>query len=72
MKHYVNNNQETNRVNVSANVDERTRMELYVSPFGAAAEVIIHHFCSLLFVLDTIVPPPFSFLAFFLISPFCS
>jgi len=28
-KHYVNNNQETNRTTMSANVDERTRFEMY-------------------------------------------
>merc|ERR1711907_357764 len=28
-KHYVNNNQETNRGSVSENVDERTRFEMY-------------------------------------------
>eukprot|EP00937_MAST-01D_sp_MAST-1D-sp2_P002356 g2356.t1 len=36
-KHYVNNNQETNRRGVSANVDERTEFEIYYPPFEAAA-----------------------------------
>ena len=29
-KHYIMNNQETNRHGVSADVDERTRMEMYI------------------------------------------
>ena len=37
-KHYVNNNQETNRNSVSANVDERTRFEMYYPPFVGAIE----------------------------------
>ena len=36
-KHYVNNNQETNRGSVSENVDERTQFEIYYPPFEAAA-----------------------------------
>jgi len=35
-KHYVNNNQEMNRENVSAWVDERTEMEIYIPPFEGA------------------------------------
>ena len=35
-KHFVNNNQETNRKGVSANVDERTEFEIYYPPFEAA------------------------------------
>eukprot|EP00944_MAST-04C_sp_MAST-4C-sp1_P011241 g11241.t1 len=37
-KHYVNNNQETNRHFVSENVDERTRFEMYYPPFVGAIE----------------------------------
>ena len=37
-KHYVNNNQETNRHFVSENVDERTRFEMYYPPFKGAIE----------------------------------
>jgi len=37
-KHYIHNNQEANRGSVSANVDERTRMEIYMPPFAAASE----------------------------------
>ena len=32
-KHWIENNQETDRDTVSANVDERTRHELYYQPF---------------------------------------
>jgi len=35
-KHWVNNNQETNRDSVSENVDERTRFEMYYPPFEGA------------------------------------
>lgn len=37
-KHFVNNEIETKRMRVSANVDERVRFELYYPPFQAAAE----------------------------------
>ena len=37
-KHYVNNNQETNRGAVSENVDERTRFEIYYPPFEGAVK----------------------------------
>ena len=37
-KHYVNNEQETDRTTVSANLDERTAWELYYQPFMAAVE----------------------------------
>ena len=37
-KHYVNNNQETNRGDVSENVDERTQFEIYYPPFEAASD----------------------------------
>ena len=37
MKHYVNNNQETNRNTVLEIVDERTRYEMYYPPFEGAA-----------------------------------
>ena len=32
-KHWVNNNQETDRHYISENVDERTQFELYYPPF---------------------------------------
>jgi len=35
-KHYINNNQEQDRNTVSANDDERTRMEIYAPPFFAS------------------------------------
>lgn len=35
-KHWINNNQEINRDRVSANVDERTRFEMYYPPFEGA------------------------------------
>ncbi len=38
VKHYVANNQETDRVTVSSEVDERTLRELYLRPFRAAVE----------------------------------
>ncbi|WP_207591513.1 glycoside hydrolase family 3 C-terminal domain-containing protein [Halomontanus rarus] len=38
VKHYVANNQETDRVTVSAEVDERTLRELYLPAFRAAVE----------------------------------
>jgi len=37
-KHYVLNNQETNRNNVSELADERTRFEMYYQPFMGAIE----------------------------------
>lgn len=37
-KHYVHNNQETDRSTVSAEVDERTRHELYYRPFAGAVD----------------------------------
>ena len=37
-KHFVNNNQETNRGAVSENVDERTRFEMYYPPFEGAVK----------------------------------
>ena len=36
MKHYINNNQEINRIGQSANIDERTQVEMYMPPFEAA------------------------------------
>eukprot|EP00040_Diaphanoeca_grandis_P032533 m.197263 g.197263 ORF g.197263 m.197263 type:complete len:787 (-) comp32656_c2_seq1:40-2400(-) len=39
VKHYVNNNQETNRQTISENVDERTNFEIYYPPFEAAVKV---------------------------------
>ncbi len=43
-KHYVLNNQETNRVSVSDNADERTRFELYYQPFMGAVEAGVGSF----------------------------
>eukprot|EP01060_Flectonema_neradi_P035382 TRINITY_DN649_c1_g1_i2.p1 TRINITY_DN649_c1_g1~~TRINITY_DN649_c1_g1_i2.p1 ORF type:complete len:667 (+),score=163.82 TRINITY_DN649_c1_g1_i2:65-2065(+) len=37
-KHYVNNNQESNRTTISENVDERTQFEMYYPPFEGAVE----------------------------------
>lgn len=37
-KHYVLNNQETNRFTVSDDADERTRFEMYYLPFMGAIE----------------------------------
>ncbi|CAE7379029.1 bglB, partial [Symbiodinium pilosum] len=37
-KHFIQNNQETNRVGVSAEVDERTRFEMYYPPFEGAVQ----------------------------------
>ena len=37
-KHWVMNNEETNRHGVSADVDERTRFEMYYPPFAGAIE----------------------------------
>eukprot|EP00043_Microstomoeca_roanoka_P013291 m.130236 g.130236 ORF g.130236 m.130236 type:complete len:782 (+) comp15716_c2_seq1:3-2348(+) len=46
-KHYVQNNQETNRGAVSENVDERTQFELYYPPFQGAIEAGVGSFmCS--------------------------
>lgn len=36
MKHYINNNQEINRIGQSANIDERTQVEMYFPPFESA------------------------------------
>ena len=37
-KHYVGNNQETDRGSVSANIDERTLHEIYLPPFEGAVK----------------------------------
>ena len=37
-KHWVQNEQETDRDKVSANVDERTQYEMYYQPFYGAIE----------------------------------
>eukprot|EP00755_Sulcionema_specki_P016436 Sspe_Gene.10360::Locus_3458_Transcript_1_1_Confidence_1.000_Length_2315::g.10360::m.10360/K05349/bglX; beta-glucosidase len=37
-KHWVNNNQETDRTTVSEDVDERTQFEMYYPPFEGAVE----------------------------------
>lgn len=39
LKHYVANNQETNRYNMSANVSERVLRELYIKNFGYAIKI---------------------------------
>ena len=46
-KHYINNNQETNRNKISERVDERTRHELYYRPFAGAIDANVGSFmCS--------------------------
>ena len=46
-KHFINNNQETNRGTVSANVDERTEHEMYLPPFeGAVRAGVLSLMCS--------------------------
>jgi len=46
-KHFVNNNQETNRNEMSSQVDERTRFEMYYPPFQAAIDAGVGSFmCS--------------------------
>ncbi len=46
-KHWVENNQETDRSTVSAEVGERTRHELYYLPFWGAVEAGVGSFmCS--------------------------
>jgi beta-glucosidase len=37
-KHYINNNQETNRTTISAEVDEQTQFMMYYPPFEGAIE----------------------------------
>lgn len=37
-KHYINNNEETNRGFISENVDERTEFEMYLPPFHGAVD----------------------------------
>ena len=37
-KHFILNNQETNRGGMTASVDERTRFEMYYPPFAGASE----------------------------------
>ena len=44
VKHYANNNQETNRGAVSENVDERTQFEIYYPPFEGSVEVRFDEF----------------------------
>ncbi len=41
-KHWVNNEIEDNRDTVSANVDERTRFEIYYPPFDAAIQAGVY------------------------------
>jgi beta-glucosidase len=46
-KHFVNNNQETDRTLIDENVDERTRFEMYYPPFEGAIEAGVGSFmCS--------------------------
>lgn len=46
-KHYVNNNQETNRTGVSENVNERVEFEMYYPPFQGAVDAGVGSFmCS--------------------------
>jgi len=46
-KHWSNNNQEFNRTLTNANVDERTRFEMYYPPFEGAIEAGVGSFmCS--------------------------
>jgi beta-glucosidase len=46
-KHYINNNQETNRGTISADLDERTRVEIYQPPFWGAVEAgVLSVMCS--------------------------
>ena len=37
-KHYIMNDQETNRGSVSEDVDERTRYQMYLPPFAGALD----------------------------------
>jgi beta-glucosidase len=46
-KHYINNNQEQDRGSVSADVDERTRIQIYFFPFWGAVKAGVGSFmCS--------------------------
>ena len=46
-KHWVNNNQEINRMSVSVSVTERTQWEIYYPPFQAAVEAgVLSFMCS--------------------------
>ena len=45
-KHYILNNQETDRSGVNEIVDEKTIMELYAPPFEAAASRAAGYMCS--------------------------
>ena len=46
-KHFVNNNQETDRTSIDEHVDERTRFEMYYPPFEGAIEAGVGSFmCS--------------------------
>lgn len=47
VKHFINNNFETNRQNYSANIDMRTQYELYLQPFAAAVDAgVLSVMCS--------------------------
>jgi beta-glucosidase len=53
-KHYINNNQEINRTTISANLDERTRMEIYAQPFWGAVDAgVLSVMCSYNRINDT-------------------
>lgn len=45
-KHYILNNQETDRSGVNELVDEQTIMELYAPPFEAAAPIVAGYMCA--------------------------
>ena len=45
-KHYINNNQETDRNGVNEVVDEKTIMELYAPPFASAVSIAAGVMCS--------------------------
>lgn len=46
-KHFILNNEETNRYNVSDNADERTMWEIYLTPFQAAVDAgVLSVMCS--------------------------
>eukprot|EP00756_Hemistasia_phaeocysticola_P001534 Hpha_TRINITY_DN11078_c0_g1::TRINITY_DN11078_c0_g1_i1::g.93024::m.93024/K05349/bglX; beta-glucosidase len=47
VKHYIGNNQETDRMRVNSLIDERTRMEIYSPPFEAAVQAgVLSVMCS--------------------------
>ena len=47
IKHYIGNNQETNRSKVNSIIDERTKWELYMPPFESAVKAgVLSVMCS--------------------------